>query len=120
MVPPVMLGLGFLLMRKVPWKSNWVCSQDDRDRKAEALSDSSICSSAAVLSKFQMMGGLHGAAFTRLFLNIGQPFYGCFRMAILVLQPVSTGLSDRLQPLLAPTVLELFPSRDVVFDCGRS
>jgi len=55
-----------------------------------------------------------------LCFGLGQPFYGWFRMANPVLQPVSTGLVDRLQPLLALTVLVSFLSRDVAFDCGRS
>jgi len=69
-----------------------VCSQDDGDCKAEALSDSSSCSSAAVLSNFQVVCGLHmSRVHAALCFSLGQPFYGWFRMAILVLQPVSTG-----------------------------
>ena len=52
--------------------------------------------------------------------DLGQPFYGWLVRAIPVLQPVSTGFVVRLQPLLVPTVLVSFPSRDVAVDFGHS
>jgi hypothetical protein len=78
-------------------------------------------SSTASTLNNRTIDGLHRAAFTRLLrFDLGQPFYGWFRMANPVLQPISTGLVDRLQTLLALIVLVSFLSRDVAFDHGRS
>ena len=55
-------------------------------------------SSTASTLNNRTIDGLHRAAFTRLLrFDLGQPFYGWFRMANPVLQAVSTGLMDRFR-----------------------